>query len=289
VAVAKFADHLPLYRQSQFYAREGVLLERSTLAGWLGQICALLRPLDMALSRYVMAGAKVHGDDIAVPVLQPGGKTTKTARLWGYVRDDRPAGDDDPPAVCFAHSPDRKGCHPAKHLASFTGTLQADGYAGFNALHAGNRIQEAACWAHVRRKFYEITQTDPDSFAAEVLERIAALYAIEADVRGRGAGERQNARQARAGPILQPLRERMRDVLGTISTKSPLAKAIGYASTRWDALSRYVDDGLIEIDNNPVEPRSGRSHSGERTICLQVPTLVGGVLRCCTDCSAAQS
>lgn len=131
--------------------------------------------------------------------------------------------------------------------------MQADGYAGFNKLYAGNQIQEAACWAHVRRKFFEISKTDPGSFAAEVLERIAELYAIEAEVRSLSIGERQTARQARAGPILVALKTRLRDVLGTISTKSALAKAIGYALPRWDALSRYVDNGLVEIDNNPVE------------------------------------
>ena len=152
VAVAKFCDHLPLYRQSQIYSREGVALERSTLAHWVGQMCHLLRPLNDALQTYVLAASKIHGDDTPVPVLQPGRKSTKLGRLWGYLRDDRPAGDDAAPAVWFSYTPDRKGKWPAEHLATFSGTLQADGYAGYNALYATGRIQEAACWAHVRRK-----------------------------------------------------------------------------------------------------------------------------------------
>lgn len=253
VAVAKFADHLPLYRQSVIYAREGVTLSRSTLADWLGQVSALLRPLDEALRRHVLGGAKVHADDTPVPVLQPGRGTTKTARLWGYVRDDRAAGEATPPAVWFAYSPDRKGRHPGEHLAAFEGTLQADGYAGFNALYATGRVREAACWAHVRRKFFEIASADPKSMAAEVIERIGELYAIEAEVRGRSADERRAARQARAGPRLAHLERQLRDTLGRISRKSPLALAIGYALKRWEALTRYVDDGQLEIDNNAVE------------------------------------
>ena len=253
VAVAKFADHLPLYRQSGIYAREGVELSRSTLADWLGQVSALLAPLDAALREYVLAGAKLHGDDTPVPVQQPGRKTTKHGRLWAYVRDDRPAGIGDAPAAWFAYSPDRKAARPARHLTSYHGTLQADGYAGFNALYATGRIREAGCWAHVRRKFHEVAQSDATSMAHEVLERIARLYAVEDEVRGRSVDERRVARQARAGPPLDELKSLLSRTLHGISRKSPLAQAIHYALTRWEALTRYVDDGLLEADNNAVE------------------------------------
>lgn len=253
VVVAKYADHLPLYRQSAIYSREGVDLSRSTLADWVGQTFKLLRPLGTVLEQYVMAGKKVHADDTPVPVLQPGKKKTKTARLWGYKRDDRPAGIEQPPAVWFAYSPDRKGMWPQQHLKNFTGTVQADGYAGFNALYATNRIQEAACWAHARRKFYDIAKTSPGGFAEQVLNQIAELYAIEDDIRGSSVSLRTAERQARAGPLIAQLKTQLDATLRQESRKSALAKAIHYSLSRWDALTRYLDDGLLEIDNNPVE------------------------------------
>src|SRR6202163_4268056 len=175
VLVSKYCDHLPLYRQSEMYAREGVELERSTLADWVGGTSALLAPLVEALRRHIMAANKLHADDTPGPVLARGNGKTKTGRLWTYVRDDRPAGDATAPAVWFAYSPDRKGEHPERHLREFRGTLQADAYAGFNQLYANGRIQEAACWAHVRRKFYDLQQAHASSIASEALERIAAL------------------------------------------------------------------------------------------------------------------
>ncbi len=182
VLTSKYADHLPLYRQSEIYAREGVELERSTLADWVGSTSQLLTPLVDALRRYVIAASKLHADDTPVPVLAPGNGKTKTGRLWTYVRDDRPAGDTAAPAVWFAYSPDRKGEHPERHLREFRGTLQADAYAGFNQLYANGRIQEAACWAHVRRKFYDLQEAHASPVATEALQRIAALYEIEKDV-----------------------------------------------------------------------------------------------------------
>jgi transposase len=158
VLVSKYADHLPLYRQSEIYAREGVELERSTLAGWIGSTSKLLEPLKEALRQHVISGSKLHADDTPISVLEPGKGRTKTGRLWTYVRDDRPAGQPTPPAVWFAYTPDRSGKHPNLHLAKFTGTIQADAYAGFNPLYANGRVQEAACWAHVRRKFFDIQQ-----------------------------------------------------------------------------------------------------------------------------------
>jgi transposase len=252
VLVSKYADHLPLYRQSQIYAREGLELDRSTLADWVGGARALLAPLVAALGRYVIAAKKLHGDDTPVPVLCPGRGTTKQGRLWTYVRDDRPAASTEPPAVLFRYSPDRKGERPQAHLASFIGVLQADAYAGFDRLY-GERIQEAACWAHVRRKFYEIHVAHASPIAAEALDRIGSLYGVEADIRGRPVDERRSVRQARAGPELQALHGWLQTTLTKLSKKSELALAIRYALSRWTALTRYRDDGRLEIDNNAAE------------------------------------
>jgi transposase len=202
VLVSKYADHLPLYRQSEIYARDGVDLERSTLADWVGGTSSLLEPLVEALRRYVFNCHKLHADDTPVPVLAPGTGKTKTGRLWTYVRDDRPAGDSAAPAVWFAYSPDRKGEHPERHLREFRGTLQADAYAGFNKLYESGRIQEVACWAHVRRKFYELQQAHASPIATEAIQRIGQLYAIESDIRGRSPDYRREVRQARARPVL---------------------------------------------------------------------------------------
>jgi transposase len=253
VLVAKFADHLPLYRQSEMYARDGIELERSTLADWVGGASRVLAPLVEALRRYVMDTAKLHGDDTPVPVLAPGTGRTKTGRLWTYVRDDRPAGDRAAPAAWFAYSPDRKGDHPQQHLKGFQGTLQADGYAGFNRLYETGAIQEAACWAHVRRKFYDLEQAHASPAAAEMLARIGQLYEIERDIRGRSPDERRQVRQARARPLLDAMRAWLEDIQRKASRKTGLASAIGYALGRWAALVRYCDDGRLEIDNNAAE------------------------------------
>lgn len=252
VLVSKYADHLPLYRQSQIYAREGLDLDRSTLADWVGGASELLEPLVRSLGRYVMSATKLHGDDTPVPVLCPGRGTTKQGRLWTYVRDDRPAASTEPPAVLFRYSPDRKGERPQGHLTPFTGVLQADAYAGFDRLY-GERIQEAACWAHVRRKFYDIHVAHASPIAAEALDRIGRLYGIEAESRGRPPDERAAVRQARAGPELDSLHAWLHTILAQLSKKSELALAIRYALSRWTALTRYRDDGRLEIDNNAAE------------------------------------
>ncbi|TAK46496.1 MAG: IS66 family transposase [Xanthobacteraceae bacterium] len=253
ILVSKYADHLPLYRQAQIYAREGVQLERSTMAEWVAGCFRLVDPLIEAVARYVMAAQKLHADDTPVPVLDPGRGRTKTGRLWTYVRDDRPAASDEPPAVLFRYAPDRRGERPRGHLAQFAGVLQADAYAGFGHLYEGGHIREAACWAHARRAFYELHQANHSPIAAEALERIGALYAIEGEIRGRPPDERAAIRQARAGPLLEALREWLRHTMARVSKKSELAKAIGYVLTRWTALTRYRDDGRIEIDNNAAE------------------------------------
>jgi len=257
VMVSKYADHLPLYRQSEIYAREGVELGRSTLAEWVGGCFRLVDPLIEALGRYVFAAGKLHGDDTPVPVLDPGRGRTKTGRLWTYVRDDRPAGSADAPAVLFRYSPDRRGERPREHLKKFTGILQADAYAGYGHLYDGGQIREAACWAHARRAFYDIHQANQSPIAAEALERIGELYAIESEIRGRPPDERCTVRRARAGPLLEALREWLRGTLARVSKKSELAKAIGYPLTRWTALTRYRDDGGIEIDNNVCHAATG--------------------------------
>jgi hypothetical protein len=253
VLVAKYCDHLPLYRQSDIYAREGVELERSTLAGWVGQCSALFRPLLDALNQYVLSGTKIHADDTPVPVLAPGEGKTKTGRLWTYVRDDRPAGDEDPPAVWFAYSPNRRGEHPQGHLKSFKGILQADAYGGFDALYAEGSIQEAACWAHVRRKFFDLHKAHASPIAAEALRRIGALYGIETTIRGKAPQERQVVRDAQASPLLVSMHDWLQQTIRGLSQKSALAEAIRYALKLWPALIRYTSDGRIEIDNNTAE------------------------------------
>jgi transposase len=253
ILVAKYADHLPLYRQSEIYAREGVELERSTMAEWVGKCFALLEPVVESLGRYVVASPKLHADDTPVPVLDPGRGKTKTGRLWTYVRDDRPSGSTQAPAVWFRYSPDRRGERPREHLKKFTGFLQADAYAGFNAMYEGERVKEVACWAHARRGFYDLHQANGSPVAAEALARIGRLYEIERETRGRPPDERRAARQARAGPQLDSLREWLREMLARTSKKSALATAISYVLMRWTALTRYRDDGRLEIDNNAAE------------------------------------
>ena len=253
VLTSKFCDHLPLYRQSEIYGREGVELERSTLAKWVGETHQLLQPLVEVLRRYVMAADKLHGDDTPVPVLAPGNGKTKTGRLWTYVRDDRAGGDTAPPAVWFAYSPDRKGEHPQQHLSNFRGILQADAYAGFNQLYEAGSIQEAPCLAHMRRKFYDLMQAHHSPIATEAVERIAALYAIEKEIRGRSPDERRQARNSRARPLLESMRTWMESSLSKLSRKSDTTAAIHYALARWDAFVRYCDDGRIEIDNSAAE------------------------------------
>jgi len=285
VLVSKYSDHLPLYRQSQIFAREGIELDRSTLADWVGGASALLEPLVNAVGRYVLGTYKIHGDDTPVPVLCPGRRTTKEGRLWTYVRDDRPAGSEDPPAVFFRYSPDRKGERPRAHLANFIGVLQADAYAGFDRLY-GEKIKEAACWAHVRRKFYDIHVSLASPIALEALERIGRLYKIEEEIRGRPPDERQAVRQARAGPELESLHEWLHKTVTTLSKKSELAKAIRYALSNWVALTRYHDDGRLEADNNAAERAlravalgrknwlfAGSDDGGERAAAIY--TLIG--------------
>ena len=253
VLVSKYCDHLPLYRQSQIYAREGVDLSRSTLADWVKQSSQLLSPLVDAIRRHALAGDTLHADDTPVPVLSPGKGRTKTGRLWTYVRDERPTGSTTAPAVWFAYSPDRKGIHPQTHLQAYEGAIHADGYAGFNRLFDDGHRVEVACWAHVRRKIYEIHEAHGSPLAATALQTIGELYRIEARIRGKPPDERKRWRQSRAGPILKDFEQWLHTTLSQVSRKSGLADAIRYALARWPALVRYCEDGRLEMDNNAAE------------------------------------
>ncbi len=252
VLVAKYCDHLPLYRQAEIYARDGIDLDRSTLADWVGQTASLMRPLVEAVGAHVMAAERVHADDTTVPVLDPGRGKTKTGRLWCYVRDDRPFGSQAPPAVLYCYSPDRKGEHPRTHLAPFRGILQADGYAGYAGLY-DRGVTEAACWAHARRKFFDVHADTQSPLAQEALQRIAALYAVEATIRGQPPDVRLHARLQQSAPLFAGLKHWMEDKLGRISGKSGLAGAIRYTLNRWDALTLVLRDGRACIDNNAAE------------------------------------
>ncbi len=253
VLAAKYADHLPLYRQAQIYGRQGVTLDRSTLADWVGRAAFALRPVHARLLELLKASTKLFADETTAPVLDPGRGRTKTGQLWAYARDDRPWGGAEPPGVAFVYAPDRKGERPAAHLAGFAGVLQVDGYAGYAGLVAGGAVTLAYCWAHARRSFYEIHAGSPAPIAAEALARIGKLYEIEAEIRGRPAEERCRVRRARAGPILAALKPWLEAKLATVSRKSATAEAIRYVLGRWEGLTRYLGDGRIEIDSNAVE------------------------------------
>ncbi len=264
IVVAKFCDHLPLNRQAGMLARQGIILDRSTLASWVGRACWWLTPLyDLMLST-VLSSPKVFADDTTLPVLDPGRGRTKTGRLWCYAVDDRPWCGPTQPAAAYVYSEDRRGERPAGHLVGFRGVLQVDGYAGFKRL-AGDRadgsVRLAFCWAHMRRPFYEFYTSTQSPLAAEVLARIRELYAIEAEIRGHPAEHRRQVRHDRSRPIVDALHAWLHHHLGRVSAASDLAKAIRYAitgeplgSTRhWAGLGVFLDDGRVEMDSNVVE------------------------------------
>lgn len=253
VLVSKYADHLPLYRQAQIYARQGVTLDRSTLADWVGRAAFLLRPVHARMLAVLKSSPKLFADETTAPVLDPGRGQTKTGQLFAYARDDRPWGGADPPGVVYVYAPDRKAERPIAHLAGFTGILQVDGYGGYKTLAGRNTVSLAFCWAHVRRRFYELAQTGPAPIASEALLRIAELYRVEAEIRGRAADERRASRQEKSRPILETMKPWLREKLTLISQKTKLAEAIRYALSRWDGLCLFLEDGRVEIDNNVVE------------------------------------
>lgn len=259
VAVGKYCDHLPLYRQSEIYARAGVDLDRSTLADWIGQMSFLLAPLAETIGRHARAGPAIHADDTPVPVLDPGRGRTKTGRLLTLVRDERPWDGRAPPAAFYLYSPDRKAEHAEALLGTCRGHLHADGYAGFAGLYAPDpktgvpRLVEVACWAHARRKIHEVHAAAGSAAAQEILARMGGLFEIEADRRGRAPAPRLAARQARSVPQLAELAVLMDQTLAKISGKSSLAQAIRYARSRWEALCRFAPDGRLEMTNNAAE------------------------------------
>ncbi len=274
VLVSKYADHLPLYRQAQIYARQGIRLDRSTLADWVGRAAWYLRPLRDHILDELRRSERLFADETTAPVLDPGRGRTKTGQLWAYARDDRPWGGCDPPIVAYVYAPDRKAERPQFHLGDFAGILQVDGYGGYAALpRRRQQIRLAFCWAHVRRKFYELADTSP--VATEVLRRIALLYAIEDDVRGLSAEQRRAARAGRSRVIIDDLHQYLAARGRQVSAKSKLGEAIRYALTRWDGLSRFIDDGRIDLDSNTVE-RSIRPLARNRKNALFAGSDEGG-------------
>jgi len=253
VLVNKYADHCPLYRQSQIFEREGIDLDRSTLAGWIGKSATLLEPLADAIQRHVLAGQAIFADDTPVKLLSPGAGKTKTARLWAYVRDERPWASEAPPAAFYRFSRDRKGEQPTEHLKDYTGWMHADGYAGFNELYQTGRVREVACMAHIRRKFVDVFKSQGSVIAEEAIKRIASLYGIEKQARGQSPDERAIIRQEKAKPLFDELETWLDGQLPKISGKSELAKAIRYALTRIKKLRPYLDHGFLELDNNCAE------------------------------------
>jgi transposase len=253
VLVSKYCDHLPLYRQSQIFARHGVELNRSTLANWVGGAVWWLEPLQARLAQHVFASQTLFADDTPIPVLDPGRGRTKTGRLWVYARDDRPWRGPDPPAAVYLYSPDRRAERPAAHLQHFKGILQVDGYPGFERLSAAGHIQLAACWAHARRKFYEVHQATGSPIAAEALRRIGELYAIEATIRGQTAAARKGVRLGRSLPFVKAMKTWFEAEFTRLPPRGGVADAIRYALSRWPALCQFLEDGRIELDNNTVE------------------------------------
>jgi len=243
VITSKYCDHTPLYRQAQIFARQGIEIERSTLANWVGGACWWLEPLHKRLAEHVFASQKLFADDTPVPVLDPGRGRTRTGRLWVYARDDRPWAGSEPPAAVYLYSPDRKAERPASHLKAFRGTLQVDGYAGFERLTARCTVQLAACWAHARRKFYDVQEATGSPIASEALRRIAELYAIEAAIRGQSPDHRQRVRDQGSRPLVAALKQFLDTELSRIPSGSVLADAIRYA-----LLCLFLDDGRIDLD-----------------------------------------
>jgi len=255
IVEAKFGQHLPLNRQSDIYAREGIELDTSTLADWVGAATAVTLPLHALIRRHVLGAERLHGDDTTVPVLAKG--RTVTGRLWTYVRDDRPFGGSDPPAALFFYSPDRSGLHPTRHLSEYAGILQADAYAGFNDLYLPQRkpgpIVEAACWAHGRRKFFVLADLAQAPLAIEAVHKIDAIFAIEREINGQIAERRLARRRAEAAAPVADLEQWMRRERARLSRHAEVAKAFDYMLKRWEAFTRFLDDGRICLTNNAAE------------------------------------
>lgn len=275
VLVSKYADHLPLYRQSQIFERNGLDLDRSTLADWVGKTTTLLAPLADGIGKHVLKGKAIFADDTPVNMLAPGTGKTKTGRLWVYARDERPWGSDAPPAAWYQFSEDRRGAQPKDHLSKYKGWMHADGYAGYEELYRDHGIKEVACMAHVRRKFVDVHRSQGSSIAEEAILRISQLYAIEKEARGSPPDQRAAIRQAKAKPIFDDLQDWLGKQLTTISGKSPPAQAIRYALTRMRRLKPYLANGILELDNNTAE-RAMRAIALGRKNYLFVGSPTGG-------------
>ena len=257
VVVAKYADHCPLYRQSQILARQGIDIDRATLAFWVGYAAAELKPLWRLLREAVLRSAKLFVDETIAPVLDPGRGRTKKGYFWAVARDDRPWQGTAPPAVVYNYAPGRSGDHAAALFEGYTGILQTDGYAGYRALadpkRPGGPATLAFCWAHWRRQFFDVAKSPPAPIAAEALKRIAELYVIEAEIRGTGAEVRRAVRQEKTRPLVEALKSWLEKTLTQLAGGSTIAQAIRYGLSRWEGLTRFLDDGRIEIDSNTVE------------------------------------
>jgi len=252
IVVSKFDHHLPLYRQAEMMAAQGLDIDRSTLAGWTGQAASLLDPVVSRIRDEVLKADKIHADDTPVPVLDPGRGKTATGRLWVYAADDQASGGTAPRATWYRFTLDRTAAHPLAHLAGFRGFLQADAYAGYDGLYRSG-VTEVACWAHFRRKVFDLHEQSPTPLTTDILERIGTLYAVEAKVRGQPPDVRYRTRQEKSRPLVDALREVLDAGLRRLSSRSDMAKAIAYGTKRWPALSRFLDDGRLEIDNNIAE------------------------------------
>ena len=274
VMVDKYLDHQPLYRQSERMAREGVDLERSTLADWVGQVSTLVSPLVEAIGKHVKSADHLFADDTTAPTLKPGKGRTQTGRYWTYVRDGRDWNEQAPPAVWLQYSEDRKSIHPTMHLKGYKGSMQTDAYAGYNDLYQKD-VAFTACWAHVRRKFYDITQSGPAPVADQAIATIQQLYAIEKDIKNKPPDERRRIREQQAIPILNGFYTWLQATLRTLSKGSALSKAVRYAINQWEGLVAYAKNGQASIDNNTAE-RSLRPIALGRKNYLFAGSVAGG-------------
>ena len=257
VLAAKYAWHLPLYRQAQILLSQGIAIERATLAFWVGYAAAELKPLYLRLRALILGSVKIAVDETVAPVLDPGRGRTKKGYFWAIARDDRAWGGTDPPAVAYTYAPGRGAVHALKLLETYRGIVQCDGYAAYKSIaddaRAGDAIMLAFCWAHLRRKFFDIAKGGSAPIASEALERIAALYAIEKTIRGRSADARHAVRQEKSKPLVLALKTWLDEQLARVSAKSVIAEAIRYGLNHWDGLVRFLEDGRIELDTNIVE------------------------------------
>jgi len=256
VLIAKYAWHLPLYRQAQMLLAQGIDIKRAVLAFWVGYAAAELQPLWLRLREIILTSGKIAVDETTAPVLDPGRGCTKKGYFWAIARDDRSWGGTDPPAVAYTYAPGRGAVHALKLLDGYRGIVQCDGYPAYKTIAGATRdetITLAFCWAHVRRRFYDIAQGGPAPIASEALERIAALYAIEKTIRGRSANERRAVRRERSKPLVLAFKAWLEQQLARVSAGATIAEDIRYALRHWDGLTRFLDDGRIELDTNIVE------------------------------------